>query len=645
MAINLTTPRFISGFEFLVDKKPTTAVVNDIFAVDLNGDGVEEAIFLGRQTQPATISTWSNSSVHIFQVNTSGAWVETTNTLLPDNVIQGTEPNLLVGDFNNDGKVDFFIPAGTDMEYRVPSYLFLNTGSSFTKKAFDFQTWAHGAFVADVDKDGYLDVLNTDYGNRTGIGFGGPTGFDYKSTDWRGTFGGSGISAADFLGDGSVTILVSDDWAVNGAAALYKWSLDATGALTFKLLSALPTPRFDQLSKWAPYNFGNGQGGASHDVRIVPFDFSGDGLMDAIEMSRPSQTNEIWPEYSEIQFLLNKGNGVFEDVTGSKLLGYDNATSASYQPVFFDINGDGRTDIFISSADNSKYNSTAVLLQQANGTFIESGRDAFSNLYMSAVSSVQSANLGYVFTDWGQTMQLLKGANGKISVLSSVCYINAQGGMSNLVFSSELSFTDMAINEHITGTTGNDRFDGGTGTDTAHYSTNATNYTISKAAVNGVTTYTVNDKTRAEDSDTLTNVERLQFADKTIALDIDANAGQAYRLYQAAFDRTPDQSGLSFWVRVLDASALNLEQVSGEFLRSAEFSSLYGSGASNAILLGLLYRNVLNREADAGGRDYWLSQLDAGMQREQLLINFSESTENQANVIGVIQNGITLDLV
>jgi hypothetical protein len=75
------------------------------------------------------------------------------------------------------------------MQYLVPSYLFLNTGSSFTKQAFDFQTWAHGAFVTDVNKDGYLDLLNTDYGQRKGIGFSGPSGFDYMSTDWRGPLG------------------------------------------------------------------------------------------------------------------------------------------------------------------------------------------------------------------------------------------------------------------------------------------------------------------------------------------------------------------------------------------------------------------------------------------------------------------------
>ena len=103
MTIFLTAPILISGFQFLVDKKPTTAVADDIFLADLNSDGLQEAIFVGRQSQPATISTWSNSTIHIFQVNASGAWEEKTNSLLPDNVIQGAEPNLLVGELNRPG--------------------------------------------------------------------------------------------------------------------------------------------------------------------------------------------------------------------------------------------------------------------------------------------------------------------------------------------------------------------------------------------------------------------------------------------------------------------------------------------------------------------------------------------------------------
>jgi hypothetical protein len=46
-------------------------------------------------------------------------------------------------------------------------------------------------------------------------------------------------------------------------------------------------------------------------------------------------------------------------------------------------------------------------------------------------------------------------------------------------------------------------------------------------------------------TDTLIGFKRLEFTDGTLALDVDAGdtAGQAYRLYQAAFARTPDMSG------------------------------------------------------------------------------------------------------
>ena len=44
----------------------------------------------------------------------------------------------------------------------------------------------------------------------------------------------------------------------------------------------------------------------------------------------------------------------------------------------------------------------------------------------------------------------------------------------------------------------------------------------------------------------LESVERISFQDGTLAFDLDGNAGKAYRLYQAAFDRTPDRDGLSY---------------------------------------------------------------------------------------------------
>jgi len=46
--------------------------------------------------------------------------------------------------------------------------------------------------------------------------------------------------------------------------------------------------------------------------------------------------------------------------------------------------------------------------------------------------------------------------------------------------------------------------------------------------------YTVTDTAGADGTDTLINVERLQFSDAKVAIDTSGNAGQAYRLYQAA---------------------------------------------------------------------------------------------------------------
>ena len=88
-------------------------------------------------------------------------------------------------------------------------------------------------------------------------------------------------------------------------------------------------------------------------------------------------------------------------------------------------------------------------------------------------------------------------------------------------------------------------------------------------------------------------------------------------------------------------NGMTLKQVATGFIGSAEFQSLYGARPTDMQYVNLLYNNVLNRSADKGGYDYWVGQMNGGMTREQVLIGFSESGENQASLIGVIQDGIT----
>jgi hypothetical protein len=137
---------------------------------------------------------------------------------------------------------------------------------------------------------------------------------------------------------------------------------------------------------------------------------------------------------------------------------------------------------------------------------------------------------------------------------------------------------------------------------------------------------------------TLANVERLQFSDQNVALDIHGSAGEAYRLYQAAFNRAPDKVGLGFWINALD-DGNSLQNVAHGFVDSAEFAGLYGANANDAQYVDALYANVLHRAPDATGYDFWMHAMQVAP-RDEVLVNFSESAENQAQVIGAIANGI-----
>ena len=146
----------------------------------------------------------------------------------------------------------------------------------------------------------------------------------------------------------------------------------------------------------------------------------------------------------------------------------------------------------------------------------------------------------------------------------------------------------------------------------------------------------------ANGTDILTGVERIKFDDVTLAFDTSGNAGQTYRLYQAAFNRTPDKPGLSGWIKGID-SGLSLTSVANSFIQSTEFKNLYGINPTDAQFVSLLYTNALHRPADTAGLNFWVGQLSSGAQtRAQALIGCSESAENQATLMGVIQNGIEM---
>jgi hypothetical protein len=246
----------------------------------------------------------------------------------------------------------------------------------------------------------------------------------------------------------------------------------------------------------------------------------------------------------------------------------------------------------------------------------------------------------------GQKSDLISSA-GQITVNFGSVIENALGGSGNDVLTGNAVANNLfgnAGNDVLIGLGGDDVIDGGAGIDRAVYLHPRSDFVVTQQNTNGVLSETVRELNASapnfEGVDTLQNIERIQFSDITVALDITGDAGQAYRLYQAAFNRSPDLAGLGYWIASIDAGA-DLVSVANNFILSDEFKTLYGSANSNTAFINTLYQNVLHRSADEGGLNYWLSELNAGSQsRASVLIGFSESTENMAQVIGKISDGI-----
>lgn len=113
------------------------------------------------------------------------------------------------------------------------------------------------------------------------------------------------------------------------------------------------------------------------------------------------------------------------------------------------------------------------------------------------------------------------------------------------------------------------------------------------------------------------------------ALPDDPGERAVHLLYDAAFDRTPDSSGLLFWASALDGS--DLVSIAESMMTSSEFESLYGIDPEPGGYVAKLYEHVLDRPGEAAGVAFWSGLLEGGaVTAAEVLVAFSGSEENVA---------------
>ena len=344
---------------------------------------------------------------------------------------------------------------------------------------------------------------------------------------------------------------------------------------------------------------------------------------------------------------------------------------------------------------NTKYNSGNTNYKfNANQPFIESIWDASGNdtFDFSSFTKNQIININdgaYSTIDFNVNWKL----TDNLGIAFNAIIENAKGG------SGADQITGNKHENNIQGNGGDDIIDGGDNVDTAIYNGNFSDYTIT---FNLDKVIIKDNRTGLNDgNDTLSNIEKLTFADKSTLIkgnaieeiiskiydknfeeytfinqgnnkyglklessstidsltglsvlkfsdqSIDINkdiigtfnqvkglntdSGEMFRLYNAAFARFPDADGLKYWIDQFSSGKNTRRVVAQSFLGSVEFTEKYGSNVSDETYINNLYKNVLGRDADAEGLNYWVGNLSNGIEtRYEVLLGFAESAENKA---------------
>jgi hypothetical protein len=192
------------------------------------------------------------------------------------------------------------------------------------------------------------------------------------------------------------------------------------------------------------------------------------------------------------------------------------------------------------------------------------------------------------------------------------------GSKKIFTFAGNDSITDVKI------AAGGATLDGGLGTDTSIYSSNLKDYQLARSANGAVTVTSKAAGSGPQVSDTLINIERLQFKDFSVNLTIQSQVKtldtalvtRIQELYVAFFNRVPDADGLSHWMDQAK-NGMSIPAIADAFYAAGvQYTALTGFSAAmtNADFVNTIYRNVLGRKdgADAEGLAYWTGELSAG---------------------------------
>ncbi len=190
-------------------------------------------------------------------------------------------------------------------------------------------------------------------------------------------------------------------------------------------------------------------------------------------------------------------------------------------------------------------------------------------------------------------------------------------------------------NDTLIGGRGNNTLDGGSGIDTARFTGKLADYSLARS----VNTWTVKDIGGVVSNDSLSTIERLQFADTKLAIDLDGHAGTVAKTLGTVFgaDSMANKTFVGIGLNMVDGGMIAPD------LMQAALNAKLGTGFSNDAEIKLLYQNIIGISPSATDVSFWTEKISAGEYTQvSLAVAAANMLENSSNIglVGLQQTGV-----
>jgi len=234
---------------------------------------------------------------------------------------------------------------------------------------------------------------------------------------------------------------------------------------------------------------------------------------------------------------------------------------------------------------------------------------------------------GQITVNFGSIIENLTGTGYADNLFGTDTINTVSGG------AGKDSINGLGGNDLLIGGQGDDEIIGGLGVDTAQFSGAFASYSISASKSK---TTVIDKRLNIDGSDSLTGVERLKFSDKSIAIDLDGNAGISAKIIGSVLGKDA--------VKIPAFMGIGLSLLDGGMSYSDLGAlALAAVGATtNESIASTVWRNIYGTNPTANELLSIVKQLNDGLKPGDYIVSVGDSALNATNIglVGLAQIGI-----